>query len=144
MFTLKLVEHSASVGVLVKLVKTPSISTEPKVCVQELVVVKPGIGYTLGDTITDGVNTYHPVISPLNGTIVSVKPLDNPICGFTDTPNLIINTTTGVGAEILPVLISEDDVSIDGVNTSTNRFGIGLGSTSVIDCIWAHLILTNQ
>ena len=105
-----------------------------KICIQELIVTKPGIGYTSGDTITDGVNTYYPIISPINGAIVSIKPLSSPICGFLTTPNITINSTTGIGAEILPIVTLETSISI-GSTVSGNNLGIGSSVINVVDCV---------
>jgi hypothetical protein len=106
-----------------------------KICIKELIVTKPGIGYTTGDTITDGVNTYYPVISPVNGVIISIKPLKAPICGFSSTPNITINSTTGIGAEILPIMTLETSLSnIDGMVKGT-QIAIGTSVINVVDCV---------
>ena len=99
-------------------------------CVETLVVIAPGYGYTTGDRITDGKNTYTPIVSP-SGSIVSVQPLTNTVCGFTDTPTIIINTKTGVAAEIIPVM-KFTPTYISGMGTTSM---IGIAVTSVIDCI---------
>lgn len=100
-----------------------------KVCVRELTVVRPGIGYTSGDTLTDGINTYYPIISPINGAIISVKPLSVPYCGFTSLPSIFINTTTGVGAKILAI------VSLQGTTGDEKALGIGSSVINVVDCV---------
>jgi hypothetical protein len=106
-----------------------------KICIKEIIVTKPGIGYTLGDTITDGVNTYYPVISPINGVIFAIKPLKAPICGFSSAPNITINSTTGIGAEILPVMILETSLSnIDG-GVKGSQVAIGTSVINVVDCV---------
>jgi hypothetical protein len=135
-FKLELKNSKTSIGVVINTIKTPGISTIPKVCIQELVVTKPGIGYTSGDTITDGVNTYYPVIAPENGVIVSVKPLSVPVCGFTDPPTITINTNTGIGAEIVPVVSLETSQSSGG-NRELNQNNIGFGASviNVVDCV---------
>ena len=99
-------------------------------CVESLVVIAPGYGYTTGDRITDGKNTYTPIVSP-SGSIVSVQPLTNTVCGFTDTPTIIINTKTGVAAEIIPVMKFTPTYISEMGTTSM----IGIAVTSVIDCI---------
>jgi hypothetical protein len=99
-------------------------------CVESLVVIAPGYGYTTGDRITDGKNTYIPIVSP-SGSIVSVQPLTNTVCGFTDTPIIVINTKTGVAAEIIPVM-KFTPTYISGMGTTSM---IGIAVTSVIDCI---------
>jgi hypothetical protein len=135
-FKLELLNGKASVGVLINPINQ-GIGVDPKVCIDEIIVRRPGIGYTSGDTITDGINTYYPIISPFNGTIVGVTPLQTSICGFDEVPNLTINTNTGIGAEVLPVISLE-------TNTRTNT-NIGFGKTNttttgvnvinVVDCI---------
>jgi hypothetical protein len=134
-FKLRLENDKASVGVLIKLVTSTGVRTDPKVCIKELVVIKPGIGYTGGDTITDGVNTYYPIISPVNGVIFAIKPLKAPICGFSSTPNITINSTTGIGAEILPIMTLETSLSnIDGIVNGT-QIAIGTSVINVVDCV---------
>lgn len=135
-FKLELLNGRASIGILINSINL-GITDTPKIGIDEVVVIKPGIGYTLGDTITDGVNTYYPIISPFNGSIVGVNPLQTSIYGFTDIPTLTINTNTGVGAEVLPVISLE-------TNTRKNT-NIGFGKTdttntgivriNVVDCI---------
>ena len=108
----------------------PGISSYISGCVETLVVIAPGYGYTTGDRITDGKNIYTPIVSP-SGSIVSVQPLTNTVCGFTDTPPIIINTKTGVAAEIIPVM-KFTPTYISGMGTTSM---IGIAVTSVIDCI---------
>lgn len=108
----------------------PGISSYISGCVESLVVIAPGYGYTTGDRITDGKNTYTPNVSP-SGSIVSVQPLTNTVCGFADTPTIIINTKTGVAAEIIPVM-KFTPTYISGMGTTSM---IGIAVTSVIDCI---------
>ena len=38
------------------------------------------------DKITDGKNTYTPIVSPNSGAIIDVTPLNNPICAFKLSP----------------------------------------------------------
>jgi hypothetical protein len=99
-------------------------------CVETLAVIAPGYGYTTGDRITDGKNTYAPIVSP-SGSIVSVQPLTDTVCGFTNTPTIIINTNTGVAAEIIPVM-KFTPTYISGMGTTSM---IGIAVTSVIDCV---------
>lgn len=100
-------------------------------CVKNLIVVSPGYGYTTGDTITDGTNTYKPIVSPNSGSIVGVEELVNGICGFKDIPTLTINTNTGVGAELIPVMqFTPNYSSTTGIPAVS-----GIAVTSVIDCV---------
>ena len=133
-FVLELTNENVSVGVLINSIISPGIATDPKVCVQELIVIRPGIGYTLGDTATDGTNTYYPIISPDNGAIISIKPLNSSIGGFPTIPDITINTTTGIGAEILPVVNLDTSLSSGGVVKGT-QLAIGTSVINVVDCV---------
>lgn len=112
----------------------PGISSQVSGCIQSIILVKPGYGYTVGDTITDGQNTYVPNVSPKSGAIVSIQPLTNPVCGFATPPTLTINTNTGVGAQVLPFMKyypTYVSVNQNLVNNQIPKTGI----TTVIDCI---------
>ena len=103
-------------------------------CVQNIIVTAPGYGYTTGDTITDGKNTYTPIVTPGSGAIIGIQPLTNPICGFDRTPTLTINTRSGVAANVVPIMkftptyttINQDQV---------NQAAITGIVTSVVDCV---------
>ena len=134
-FKLTLDNNSAFVSVLIK----PSIQNldgptgDLDGCVANVIVVSPGYGYTNGDTITDGTNIYTPIVSPGSGAIIGVNQLPNSTCGFKDIPTLTINTNTGVGAELIPVMqFTPNYSSTTGVPAVS---GIGIAVTSVIDCV---------
>ena len=109
-------------------------SGEVSGCVKDVIVIAPGYGYTTGDTITDGKNTYTPIVSPGSGAIIKIKPLLNPICGFKEAPILTINTRTGVAGKVIALMnytpvyntINQDQV---------NQSAISGIVTSVIDCV---------
>lgn len=136
-FKLTLDNKLSSVSVLIKPSinpKKPGISSDISGCVESIILVKPGYGYTVGDTITDGKNTYVPNVSPKSGAIVSIQPLTNPVCGFTAPPTLTINTRTGVGAQVVPLMKyypTYVSVNQNLVNNQITRTGI----TTVIDCV---------
>lgn len=112
---------------------TNNISNTGKVsgCVQNIIVIAPGYGYTTGDTITDGKNTYTPIVTPGSGAIIGIQPITNPICGFDVTPTLTINTRTGVAADLVPLMRFTPTYS--KINQTTSAItGI---VTSVVDCI---------
>ena len=105
-FVLKLDNKKSYIFVLIKALQKPILPKPPgpvSGCIVDLHVLSPGIGYTSGDTITDGKNTYIPIVSP-NGSIVKAQKINDPICGFTERPIIKINTNTGVGAEVIPVM----------------------------------------
>lgn len=103
-------------------------------CVQNIIIIAPGYGYTTGDTITDGKNTYTPIVTPGSGAIIGIQPLTNPICGFVKAPTLTINTRSGVAANVVPIMkftptyttINQDQV---------NQAAIAGIVTSVVDCV---------
>jgi hypothetical protein len=133
-FKLSLDNEQASISVLIKAkIKappSPGIRTDVTGCIEKIVVLSPGYGYTTGDRITDGKNLYTPIVSPNSGAIVNILSLNNPICGFDKPPNLIINTNTGIGAEVIPLMkyypsyetLKPQKISIVGIKT-------------VIDCV---------
>ena len=135
-FKLSLNNKLSSVSVLIKPIidsKKPGISSEVSACIQDIVVTAPGYGYTTGDTITDGKNTYTPIVTPGSGAIIGVQPLTNPICGFETTPILTINTRTGVAANVFPIMSFVPSYNtVEQANQATVSSGI---VTSVIDCV---------
>ena len=100
--------------------------------------IRPGIGYTSGDTITifDPVNpgtgtTTVPVgVTTNNGSIVKVDIPTDYKYEFDRRPTLVINSNTGNGAEVVPVML---DVVQSVVDDSAIRRPL-VGITSVIDC----------
>jgi hypothetical protein len=105
-------------------------SGEVSGCVKDVIVIAPGYGYTTGDRITDGKNTYIPIVSPGSGAIIKIKPLLNPICGFKEAPTLTINTRTGVAGEVIALM------NYTPVYNTTNQQAVISGIvTSVVDCV---------
>ena len=140
-FNLTLDNKKAYVSVLIKAVSTPPIApgirTDVTGCIEKIIVISPGYGYTTGDKITDGKNTYTPIVSPNSGAIIDVTPLNNPICGFEEPPDLTINTNTGIGAAFVPLMkyyptyisINKPYDLIDQKRIST------VGIKTLIDCV---------
>ena len=79
------------------------ISTSIVGNVDSVYIIAPGIGYTTGDTISIGTTTISPIITP-NGSVVKVEIPNNFNQLFTRSPIITINTNTGVGAEVIPVM----------------------------------------
>ena len=95
-----------------------------------LVIERPGLGYTSGDTIQVGNCLYQPVLTT-NGSIIDFK--SNGTCKqtFKTTPIVSINTKTGEGAVIYPVLQFVPQFIAD--NPDLN---VGIGSVvNVVDCV---------
>jgi hypothetical protein len=99
-----------------------------------IIVTAPGYGYTTGDTITDGKNTYTPIVTPGSGAIIGIQPITNPIGGFVTTPTLTINTRSGVAADVIPIMRftpTYTTINQDQVNQQAAFIGI----TTVVDCV---------
>lgn len=80
------------------------ISTNPVGIITNFVVEKPGYGYTSGDSITAGGCIFKIVITP-NGSIIGVSSgFSSCNSQFTSSPSITINTNTGQGALLYPVL----------------------------------------
>jgi len=98
--------------------------------VTSVYVDRPGIGYTSGDTISIGDTTVPIRVTPGNGSIVFVDPTPTGGFGFSKRPRVRINSTTGFGAEIIPIMkynAQFTDDSGEGVRPL-------VGIASVIDC----------
>jgi hypothetical protein len=79
------------------------VSTVPAGIVTSIVVDKPGIGYTSGDTISVGSCVYSPILTD-RGSIVGITSSGYCENLFTSVPPVTINTSTGEGAELYPVI----------------------------------------
>jgi hypothetical protein len=95
--------------------------------VEDVVIDKPGIGYTSGDSIEIGPCVFTPIVSP-NGSIVGINSIT---CSseFISLPELIINTETGSGAELYPIL--KYIPKFITTKTVVNQVGI----VTVVDCV---------
>ena len=95
-----------------------------------LVIERPGLGYTSGDTIQVGGCFYQPVLTA-NGSIIDFKSNGGCKETFKTTPVVSINTKTGEGAVIYPVLQFVPQFIVD--NPDLN---VGIGSViNVVDCV---------
>ena len=93
--------------------------------IDSVVVTTPGFGYNKTDTITAGNADLEPVV--LGGRIIGVK-VNNKGNGFTNIPEIRINSQTGRGATLKPVL---KFVSVNQVTETLDSTRI----ISVVDCI---------
>ena len=93
--------------------------------IESVVVNMPGFGYNKTDTITAGNADLQPVV--LGGRIVGVK-VKNKGNGFTNIPDIRINTKTGRGANLKAVL---NFVSPSEVSETLDPTQI----ISVVDCV---------
>jgi len=98
--------------------------------ITDLVISGPGLGYTSGDTIQIGNCFYEPVLTS-NGSIIDFKSISDCQDKFSIQPVVSINTRTGEGAEIYPVLEFIPKFIVDNPD-------LNVGITSVInlvDCV---------
>ena len=112
------------------------IGSEPVGIVTTLVPHKPGIGYTSGDIGQVGQCSFELVLTPA-GSVVGVK---NIICKdkHKQTPKVTINTNTGRGAELIPVISYSPDF-VQDIGEDPDRDGSGQDGRplvlDVIDCV---------
>ena len=93
--------------------------------INSVVVAAPGFGYNSTDTIDAGNADLSPIV--LGGRIVGVK-VNNKGSGFTNIPELRINTETGRGADLRAVL---NFVPVSEVSETLDPTQI----ISVVDCV---------
>ena len=93
--------------------------------IDSVVVTMPGFGYNSTDTITAGNADLEPVI--LGGRVVGVK-VNNKGNGFTNIPDITINSETGRGARLKPIM---KFVSLNEVSETLDPTQV----ISVVDCI---------
>jgi hypothetical protein len=91
------------------------------------VIESPGIGYTSGDTIQVGDCFYQPVLT-VNGSIIDFQTLSDCKQQFKIIPVVSINTKTGEGAVIYPVLQFVPQFIVDNPD-------LNVGITSVVNVV---------
>lgn len=120
-----------------------------------IIIESPGIGYTFGDTIQVGENTFYDPIITDNGSIIGVElPTFTPEEGgnpeldvptgivpvgtggkpretFTSVPQVTINTRTGEGAVLYPVIQFVPQFIVDDPNLNVGITSI----VNVVDCV---------
>ena len=99
------------------------ISTNAVGVTTNVVVVRPGLGYSSGDTINIGNCIYKPVLTS-RGSIIAVTSPSSCKLKFNTLPSVTINTTTGEGAEVYPIIeyipefITDNPSALSGLSTS--------------------------
>jgi hypothetical protein len=92
------------------------------------VIERPGIGYTSGDTIQVG-NCIYQVVITTNGSVIDFKSVNGDCKQFFKAPpEVTINTKTGAGAVIYPVLQFVPQFITDNPNLT-------VGITSVVNVV---------
>ena len=96
---------------------------------RSIVISGPGYGYTSGDSIRIGACSYGVVVTN-NGSIIGVTSASSCAETFNTTPPVTINTMTGVGAELYPVLQYVPQYIVDN---PTLRVGIATDKIIYVD-----------
>jgi hypothetical protein len=108
---------------------TLGISTTPVGIVTNIVVERPGFGYTSGDTIVVGNCSYSPVLTN-NGSIIGVSSVSACSFQFKVNPTITINTNTGQGALLYPVLEYVPQYVVDNPSAQ-----VGLGTDQIVNVV---------
>lgn len=108
------------------------ISSIPVGIVTNVIVERPGVGYTSGDSINIGNCVYGMILSK-NGSIIGITSSNYCSTEFKSIPPVIINTSTGEGAELYPVIQYIPQYIVDNPDL---RSGIGTDEIkSVVQCV---------
>jgi hypothetical protein len=91
------------------------ISTVAVGIATNIVIERPGRGYSPGDTIEIGNCVYEPILTD-NGSIIAVTSPSSCKSQFKTIPTVTINTTTGEGAVIYPVIEYIPQFIVDNSN----------------------------
>ena len=105
------------------------IGSEPVGVVTSVVVDRPGYGYTSGDQGSYGNCTFDLVLTPA-GNVIGIKNINCiDTARFTSIPDATINTNTGFGAKLLPVIAYDPNTTTQGKEPT----GVDL-VIKVVDC----------
>ena len=96
-------------------------------------VDKPGYGYDENDTVVVG-DANLPIITSPSGSIGEVTVPSNFNAEFTTTPSLTMNTRTGVGVKLIPIMKFKGQLKTD-IGADERRARPLVGIDQVIDCI---------
>ena len=99
---------------------------------KDVYISRPGYGYDTNDTITFDDITNIPIITTPSGGIVGVNFPSNLTTEFSTRPVLKVNTTTGFGSKLIPIMSFKGQLKTD-VGAEDRKKLIGI--EQVIDCI---------
>ena len=105
--------------------------------VKDVYITTPGAKYDPEDTISfEGVDdgTFIPIITTPGGSIAIINFPENVNTEFTTAPTIIVNTKTGVGANIIPIMSFKGQFKED-TGADERRARPLIGIDQVIDCI---------
>lgn len=106
------------------------VSTTPVGIVTSIVIEGPGIGYTSGDTVEVGDCVYEPILTA-NGSIIGFTSPNSCKQEFSTYPTITINTNTGQGGILYPVVEYVPQYIVDNP-----ALKVGISSfVKVVDCV---------
>ena len=118
-------------------VPSVGIGTSVVGTVKDVYITTPGIRYDPEDTLSfEGVDdgTFIPIVTTPSGSIAIVNFPENINTEFTTTPTIIVNSKTGVGANIIPIMTFKGQFRTD-TGAEERRARPLIGIDQVIDCI---------
>ena len=132
---------STGFGYCLNEVPSVGIGTNVVGTVKDVYITTPGIRYEPEDTISfesvdGGVDdgTFIPIVTTPSGSIATINFPENINTEFTSPPTLIVNTKTGVGANIIPIMSFKGQFKED-TGADERRARPLIGIEQVIDCI---------
>ena len=104
-------------------------------CIDDFKILSTGIGYSVEDTVTitpdaPGLNVR--ITMNEEGQIIALN-IISPSCGLTEVPKVTINSDTGVGADIQPIL---KFYTLDAYNELQDNNYKSQELVQVIDCVY--------
>ena len=130
---------STGFGYCLNEVPSVGIGTSVVGTVKDVYITTPGVRYDPEDTVSfegidDDLNTFIPIVTTPSGSIAIVNFPENVNTEFTTAPTLIVNTKTGVGANIIPIMTFKGQFNTD-TGAEERRARPLIGIEQVIDCI---------
>lgn len=104
-------------------------------CIEDFKIISTGIGYSVNDTVTitpDAPGLEVKITMTEEGQIIGMT-IISPSCGLTEVPKVTINSATGAGAEIQPIL---KFYTLDEYNELQDNNYKSQKLVQVIDCVY--------
>ena len=130
---------STGYGYCLNDVPSVGIGTSVVGTVKDVYITTPGGRYDPEDTVSfegidDDLNTFIPIVTTPSGSIAIINFPENVNTEFTTAPTLVVNTKTGVGANIIPIMSFKGQFK-DDIGADERRAKPLIGIEQVIDCI---------
>ncbi len=130
---------SSGSGYCLNEVPSVGIGTSVVGTVKDVYITTPGVRYDPEDTVSfegidDDLNTFIPIVTTPSGSIAIINFPENVNTEFTTAPTLVVNSKTGVGANIIPIMTFKGQFTTD-TGAEERRARPLIGIEQVIDCI---------